>query len=193
MVVKGLLYGRVLAIEDCQRGWCLNLIGSASQQDWSNSELPTAMVFSPLPSTLLCPKPRSLGTHGALWIIFYGCVVLRLFLPSSRFSVSWAAVTKRASSVDPILYWHCLLPISLDLLMFQEDLIFLLSVYRTHLSYCSQFFSRNMGIRATGLMPLSRFVFFHYYCDQFCNWDIVSCQLREGITCGFYFGGSRFL
>ncbi len=86
---------------------------------------------------------------------FYGCVVLRLFLPSSRFSISCAAVTKRASSVDPILYQHCLLPISLDLLMFQEDLIFLLSVHRTHHSYCSQFFSRNMGIRATGLMPLS--------------------------------------
>jgi hypothetical protein len=87
---------------------------------------------------------------------FYGCVVLRLFLPSSRFSISCAAITKRASSVDPILYrQYCLLPISLDLLMFQEDLIFLLSVHRTHHSYCSQIFSRNMGIRATGLMPLS--------------------------------------
>jgi hypothetical protein len=86
---------------------------------------------------------------------FYGCVVFRLFLPSFRFSISCAVVTKRASSVDPILYRHCLLPISLDLLMFQEDLIFLLSVHRTHHSYCSQFFSRNMGIRATGLMPLS--------------------------------------
>jgi hypothetical protein len=78
-----------------------------------------------------------------------------LFLPSSRFSISCAAVTKRALSVDPILYLHCLLPISLDLLMFQEDLIFLLLVHRTHHSYCSQFFNRNMGIRATRLMPLS--------------------------------------
>jgi hypothetical protein len=86
---------------------------------------------------------------------FYGCVVLCLFLHSSRFSISCAAVTKRASSVDPIFYRHCLLPISLDLLMFQEDLIFLLSVHRTHHSYCSQFFNRNMGICATGLMPLS--------------------------------------
>ncbi len=25
-----------------------------------------AMVFSPLPSTLLCPKPKSLGIRGAL-------------------------------------------------------------------------------------------------------------------------------